>query len=317
MFLLHLGSPIPMDPHSHGQEGLVFSDALQTLIQHSHVCQVMNMQFEILKWGLETTVYQPDLLSREVFCLPGIWIGDIVERLPKLVQTYDCYLLLFFHVGTNDSARGNLESIKTDYRVLEVILRDMGAQVLFLILQGRGGTSTTLVPAGGTTLWDISQSRRFLESTNDEFLTQVTEEPMRRGALLALTLTKKEGLIEDAKAEGILGCRDHEMVHFRILRGGSRAKSEVTTLDVRRADFSLFKDLLGRVLDTVRKAKTYLELKLARDTKGSKKGFYEYISGKGKTRENVDPLLNGARAMVTQHVKKARVLNAFFASVFY
>ncbi|KAM7119527.1 uncharacterized protein J5F26_003676 isoform 2-T2 [Ciconia maguari] len=39
MFLLHLGSPIPMDPHSHGQEVLVFSDALQTLIQHSHVCQ--------------------------------------------------------------------------------------------------------------------------------------------------------------------------------------------------------------------------------------------------------------------------------------
>ena len=84
--------------------------------------------------GLEATISQPDLSSGEVFCMSRIWIQDVVERLPKLVQTSNCYLLLFFHVTTNDTARSNLESIKTDYRALEVIVRDTGAQVLFSVL---------------------------------------------------------------------------------------------------------------------------------------------------------------------------------------
>ena len=37
------------------------------------------------------------------------------------------------------------------------------------------------------------------------------------------------------------------MVGFRILRAGRGVKSKLTTLDFRRADFGLFKDLLGRV----------------------------------------------------------------------
>ena len=55
------------------------------------------------------------------------------------------------------------------------------------------------------------QSRRFLERVDDNFLTQVIEVPTRRGALLDLLLTDKEGLV---------GCSDHEMVEFRIPRGG-------------------------------------------------------------------------------------------------
>jgi len=43
---------------------------------------------------------------------------------------------------------------------------------------------------------------------------------------------------------GRLGCCDHEMVEFRILHGGSRAVSRIKTLDLRRADFGLFKELL-------------------------------------------------------------------------
>jgi len=58
-------------------------------------------------------------------------------------------------------------------------------------------------------------------------------------------------------------------------------------------------------------------LKLARDTKGSKKGFEKCVSCKRKTRENVDLLLNGAGALVTQDMTEAQVLNVFFASVFY
>jgi len=54
----------------------------------------------------------------------------------------------------------------------------------------------------------------------------------------------KEGQFEDVKAGGRLGCSDHEMVNFRILRGGNRAISRIEILDFRRANFGLFKQLL-------------------------------------------------------------------------
>jgi len=46
----------------------------------------------------------------------------------------------------------------------------------------------------------------------------VIEEPTRRRGLLVLTLTNREGLTGDVKAEGSLGCSNHEVVKFRILR---------------------------------------------------------------------------------------------------
>jgi len=76
---------------------------------------------------------------------------------------------------------------------------------------------------------------------------QVVEEPTRRGALLDLVLTNTEGLVEDVKVGGRLGCSDHEIVEFRILRGGSRAISRIKTLDFKRANFGLFKELLGGI----------------------------------------------------------------------
>jgi len=63
-----------------------------------------------------------------------------------------------------------------------------------------------------------AQSSRFLQSIDDNFLMQVVEEPTRKGALLDLLIKNKEGLVEDVKAAGRLGCSDHEMVEFRILR---------------------------------------------------------------------------------------------------
>jgi len=82
---------------------------------------------------------------------------------------------------------------------------------------------------------------------DDNFLMQVVEEPTRKGALLDLVLTNKEGLVEDVKVGGRLGCSDHEMVEFRILRGGSREISRIKTLDLRRANFGLFKELPGGI----------------------------------------------------------------------
>ena len=73
------------------------------------------------------------------------------------------------------------------------------------------------------------------------------EEAVRRGATLDVVLTNKEGLMGNAKLKGSLGCSDHEMVEFKILRALRRAHSKLATLDCRRADFGLFRDLPGRV----------------------------------------------------------------------
>ncbi|GAB0176076.1 hypothetical protein GRJ2_000072800 [Grus japonensis] len=91
------------------------------------------------------------------------------------------------------------------------------------------------------------QSRRFLECIYDNFLLQVIEEPTRRGAMLDLILINKEELVGNVKLKGSLGCSDHEMVEFKILRAARRVHSKLTTLDFRKADFCLFRDLLGGV----------------------------------------------------------------------
>ena len=59
--------------------------------------------------------------------------------------------------------------------------------------------------AGGTTQQDNKQSRRFLKSINDKFLFQVIDEPMRRGVLLDLIHTNKEGPVGHVKIKVSLG----------------------------------------------------------------------------------------------------------------
>ena len=49
------------------------------------------------------------------------------------------------------------------------------------------------------------------------------------------------------KVKGSLGCSDHEMVEFKILRAARRVHSKLATLDFRRADFGLLRDLLVRI----------------------------------------------------------------------
>ena len=51
----------------------------------------------------------------------------------------------------------------------------------------------------------------------------------------------------NVKLKGSLGCSDHEMLELKILRAARRAHSKLATLAFRRADFVLFRDLLGRV----------------------------------------------------------------------
>jgi len=65
--------------------------------------------------------------------------------------------------------------------------------------------------------------------------------------VLDLVLTNREGLVGNVKVKGSLGCSEHEMMEFKILRAERRAQNKLTTLDFRRADSGVFGDLLGRV----------------------------------------------------------------------
>ncbi|GAB0204441.1 phosphatidylinositol 4-phosphate 5-kinase type-1 beta [Grus japonensis] len=68
--------------------------------------------------------------------------------------------------------------------------------------------------------------------------------------------------------------------------------------------------------DAVRKAKVQLELKLARDVKNYKKGFFRYVNNKQKQKENVGLLLNRRGEIVSKgNAEKAEVLNISFTCV--
>ena len=80
-----------------------------------------------------------------------------------------------------------------------------------------------------------------------QLLMQMIREPMRGAAPLDLLFTNREGLVGDVEVGGCLGQSDHDMVEFSILGGGTRGNSKTATLDFRRADFELFRRLVGRV----------------------------------------------------------------------
>ena len=106
--------------------------------------------------------------------------------------------------------------------------------------------SSALVLMGDFNFPDISwkcntaqrkQSRRFLETVEDSFLTQLVSEPTRGGAPLDLLFTNREGLVGDVVVRSCLGQSDHEMVEFSILGEVRRGTSKTAVLDFRRANF--------------------------------------------------------------------------------
>lgn len=57
---------------------------------------------------------------------------------------------------------------------------------------------------------EATQCRMFLESIDDNLLSQAVEDPTRNGMLLNLTLTVREGLVGDVKLGVSLGCTAYE-----------------------------------------------------------------------------------------------------------
>ena len=90
------------------------------------------------------------------------------------------------------------------------------------------------------------QSRRFLESYQVQ-LPGPGNGPTRGEALLDLVLTNAEERIREVKTGGSLGCSDHALVEFVILKNAALAKSRARTLCFRRENFRLLKELLSGI----------------------------------------------------------------------
>jgi len=52
--------------------------------------------------------------------------------------------------------------------------------------------------------------------------------------------------MSDVKLGGSLGCSHHALVEFTVLRDNGQVKSKVRTLDFRKTNFQLFKELVNK-----------------------------------------------------------------------
>ena len=70
---------------------------------------------------------------------------------------------------------------------------------------------------------------------------------MRRGVLWDLVLTNKQRLVGNMKVEIHLGCSNDEIMEFRIIHGRNKEVNGIAAMNFRRANFELFKGLLGGI----------------------------------------------------------------------
>lgn len=68
-------------------------------------------------------------------------------------------------------------------------------------------------------------------------MKQLVREPSRRGTLLDLLFTRREGLMGDVVGRNCLGHDDHDMTEFLILAEVRERISKNTTMDFQRAYF--------------------------------------------------------------------------------
>ena len=86
-----------------------------------------------------------------------------------------------------------------------------------------------------------------MESIDDNFLVQVVDRPTRGKVLLDLLLTNVKEIIKGVNVGGSLGCSDHALAEFVILRDVGLTKGGVRTLNFGRVNFKLFNGLLAKI----------------------------------------------------------------------
>ena len=90
-------------------------------------------------------------------------------------------------------------------------------------------------------------TRNLLECVDDNFLVQVLDRPARGEMWLDVVLPSAEEIIKGIKSEDSIGCSSRARVEVGISRNMGLAKSGVRTLNLERANFRLFKELLDEI----------------------------------------------------------------------
>jgi len=65
--------------------------------------------------------------------------------------------------------------------------------------------------------------------------------------MLDLLLTNRSELISDIRIGGCLGCSNHGMVEFKLLKDVRETKSKIRNFNFRIAKFQLFRELVSKV----------------------------------------------------------------------
>lgn len=90
-----------------------------------------------------------------------------------------------------------------------------------------------------------SKSGKFLKSVEGNFLSQVLSEPARKDALPDLLFMNRGGLV--AVVGGSLGHSGHIMFEFEVFGAMRKKVIRVDTLDFKRANFKLLRELFSSV----------------------------------------------------------------------
>ena len=80
--------------------------------------------------GKETVICRPDKTSREVRCLPGAKIHDVMGRLTRFIKPSECHPILLVHVEINDTARPRFQNITRDFEKLGRKAKNLNAKVV-------------------------------------------------------------------------------------------------------------------------------------------------------------------------------------------
>ena len=73
------------------------------------------------------------------------------------------------------------------------------------------------------------------------------DRPSRGEVLLDPVLISAEEIVKEVKIGGSLGCSDHALIEFVIVKNMGLAKSRVRTLKFRRVNFQPYKELLHEI----------------------------------------------------------------------
>lgn len=61
----------------------------------------------------------------------GAWVKDVGKKLPSLVRPSDYSPTLLFQVGSNETGRTSLKTMRKDFRALGQQVKGSGAQTVF------------------------------------------------------------------------------------------------------------------------------------------------------------------------------------------